>query len=87
MKILIVAGLAVASTVALSACGKHDDTANTPDTAPGAAATAYPPAAPVAPAPASMPPAAASTAPTYPPPATTAGMDNNAQPPTARTRP
>jgi len=86
MKILIVAGLVVASTMALSACGKHDDTANSPDTAPGAAATAYPPAAPAAPAPAPMPPASASTAPTYPPPATTAGM-NSAQPPTARTRP
>jgi hypothetical protein len=82
MKIVIVAGLVVASTMALSACGKHDDTANPPDTVPGAAATAYPPAAP---APAPMPPATASTAPTYPPPATTAGMDN--VPPTARTRP
>jgi hypothetical protein len=85
MKILIVAGLVVASTVALSACGKHD-AANTPDTAPGAAATAYPPAAPVAPAPAPMPPASASTAQAYPPPATTAGM-NNVPPATARTRP
>lgn len=86
MKILIVAGLVVASTVALSACGKHDDTANTSDTVPGTAATAtaYPPTTPAAPAP--MPPATASSAPTYPPPATTAGMDN-AQPPTARTRP
>jgi hypothetical protein len=54
MKIVIVAGLVVASMVALSACGKHDDTANTSDTVPGTAATAYPPATPAAPA---MPPA------------------------------
>ena len=82
MKTVIVAGLVVASALALSACGKHDDTANTSDTVPGATATTTP----ATPAPAPMPPATASTAPTYPPPATTAGMDN-AQPPTARTRP
>lgn len=86
MKILIVAGLVVASTVALSACGKHDDTANNSDTVPSTATTAYPPTTPAAPAPAPMPPATASSAPTYPPPATTAGMDNT-PPPTARTRP
>mgnify|MGYP001550511496 CR=1 FL=1 len=82
MKREIVAWLVVASMMALSAWGKHDDTANTSDTVPGTEATAYPQATPAAPA---MPPANASTAPTYPPPATTAGMDN--VPPPARTSP
>jgi hypothetical protein len=45
MKMLIVAGLVVASTVALSACGNHDDTANNSDTVPSTATTAYPPPA------------------------------------------